>query len=181
MRIKFLINSISVFLLLSVLSSCSYFRVRNLRTNNSCHKSSVNYLINTKIDNWCSYFLTIFRQSSKLNFIKDNELILIDNIINNTNDSLNKENIIRGLIKALSNFVDKKQIISIKQLKLAYIGSEINSIPLSINRLVWLGNYLHSKYIMYTIISNNHNNFIDAKIQIFNTRTGEIVWSNNEF
>ncbi|MCV2525498.1 MAG: hypothetical protein N4P95_00320, partial [Candidatus Lightella neohaematopini] len=93
----------------------------------------------------------------------------------------NIEDITEELIKALSNFINKKQIVSIKQLKLTYhkLDSEINSVPVSINKSVWLGNYLHSKYIMYTTINKDRDIFFNVKIQIFATKTGEIIWSNN--
>ncbi|MCV2518474.1 MAG: hypothetical protein N4P94_00245 [Candidatus Lightella neohaematopini] len=182
MRIKLLTDTILITVILSTLSSCSYSKVKNLninKLNKFYHKSSVNCLTNSKINNWYNYFLTVFKQSSKLNIIKNNELILVDSIINNTNDYLNIESITEELIEALSNFLDKKQIVSIQQLKLAYnkLGSEINSIPVSINKSIWLSNYLHSKYIMYTTISS-HNIFPNIEIQIFNTKTGEIIWSS---
>ncbi|MCV2525274.1 MAG: hypothetical protein N4P87_01525 [Candidatus Lightella neohaematopini] len=170
-------------MVLSILSSCSFSKIKNLnisKLNKFYHKSNIDYLTNNKINNWYNYFLVIFKQSSKLNIIKNNELILVDSIVNNTNNYLNIENVTEELIKALSNFLDKKQIVSIQQLKLAYskLGSEINSIPVSINKSIWLSNYLHSKYIMYTTISN-HDIFPNIEIQIFNTKTGEIVWSSN--
>ncbi|MCV2502075.1 MAG: hypothetical protein N4P96_00245 [Candidatus Lightella neohaematopini] len=173
-------------IVLFTLSSCSFSKVKSLNINKLSkfyHKSNTNtdnLTSSNKIIDWYSYFLTVFKQSSKLNIIKNNELILVDSIINNTNNYLNIESITEELIEALSNFLDKKQIVSIQQLKLAYnkLGSEINSIPVSINKSIWLSNYLHSKYIMRTTI-NSHNIFPNVGIQIFNTKTGEIVWSNN--
>ncbi|MCV2500010.1 MAG: hypothetical protein N4Q02_01440 [Candidatus Lightella neohaematopini] len=183
MKIRLLTSTILVAIVLSILNSCSFSKVKNLninKLNKFYHKPNINYLTDTKINNWYNYFLTIFKQSSKINIIKNNELILVDSIINNTNDYLNIESITEELIKALSNFLDKKQIVSIQQLKLAYskLGSEINSIPVSINKSIWLSNYLHSKYIMYTTI-NSYDIFPNIEIQIFNTKTGEIVWSSN--
>ncbi|MCV2508668.1 MAG: hypothetical protein N4P92_01900 [Candidatus Lightella neohaematopini] len=183
MRIKLLIGTILLTIVLFILSSCSFNKIKNLNINKLSkfhHKSNISCLTNNKINNWYSCFLIIFKQSSKLNIIKNNELILVDSIINNTNDYLNIESITEELIKALSNFLDKRQIVSIQQLKLAYnkLGSEINSIPVSINKSIWLSNYLHSKYIMYTTISN-YNIFPNIEIKIFSTKTGEIIWSSN--
>ncbi|MCV2528384.1 MAG: hypothetical protein N4P89_00850 [Candidatus Lightella neohaematopini] len=185
MKVKLLFNTLLI-IVLSILNSCSYFnKVDNLNIENLNksyrNKYDINYHNNKKIINWYNCFLKIFKQSLKLNLIKDNELILVDSIVNNTNNCLNIENITEELIKALSNFVNKKQIVSIKRLKLTYhkLDSEIDSVPVSINKSIWLGNYLHSKYIMYTTINNDYNIFFNVKIQIFTTKTGEIIWSYN--
>lgn len=128
------------------------------------------------IINWKLIILQSLQNIFFFDDIKNDSLLLVNVVKNNTNGNIQTYKITDLLIKYISENAKKYKVICIEQLYFAYreLGTfpedHINSYSFSIN----IANYLQADYVLYSIVYGDVMCPI-LELQLILVRTGEIL------